>query len=144
MPTLNRTVNVIGRCAALYRERMLAGTGVGPYDLPFLFHVCKHPGVSQDTLSKKLYINKSNVTRHITYLEGAGFLQRRTDENDRRVQLVFPTQKAEALLPLLREVSRNWEALLTEGFSEEESAQFLSLLARAFENAKRTIEEESR
>lgn len=142
MPTLNRSINVIGRCAALYREKALAGTGVGAYDQPYLFYLCHHPGVSQDVLARELYVNKSSVTRHLTHLEKEAFLTRVPDENDRRVLLVYPTEKALDILPRLREVSKSWEKLLTAGFSAEETELFLAWLQRAFENARNAVRED--
>lgn len=141
MPTLNRSVNVIARCAALYRERAFTGTGIGPYDQSYLFYLCRNPGVSQETLARDLYVNKSSVTRHLAHLESEGFLTRVPDEKDRRVLLVYPTEKALDMLPLLRQNARDWEALLTKGFAPGESEQFLALLARAAENAKAAAKE---
>lgn len=136
MPTLNRSVNVIARCAALYRERAFTGTGIGPYDQSYLFYLCRNPGVSQETLARDLYVNKSSVTRHLSHLEEEGFLTRVPDEKDRRVLLVYPSEKALARLPLLRQTSLELEALLTKDFTPAEREQFLALLVRAAENAK--------
>ncbi len=137
MPSLNRSLNVISRCNALFRAERLAGTGIDPYNYFYLFYICHNPGTSQDTLARALYVNKSSVTRHLTHLEQAGFLTRTPDPADRRVLLLHPTDKAREILPFLREISRDWNETLTDGFTPEETAQFESLLARALENAKR-------
>ena len=139
MPSLNRSLNVIGRCAALFRAERLADTGIDPYNYFYLFYICRNPGTSQDALARELYVNKSSVTRHLTHLEQAGFLTRTPDPDDRRVLLLHPTDKAREILPLLREISGNWKSALTAGFTEEETAQFESLLTRAFENAIRAV-----
>lgn len=142
MPSLNRRLNVIVRCAALYREKALAGTGVGPYENAYLFHICHHPGISQETLARELYVNKSSVTRHLTHLESEGFLYRKPDDSDRRALLVYPTEKAMEILPRLREVGAEWEKLLTAGLSESESRMFEGILDRAFVNACGAVKEE--
>ena len=142
MPSLTRALNVIGRCGALFRAKRLAGTGVDPYNYFYLFYICRNPGASQDALSRALYVNKSSVTRHLAALERAGFLTRIQDTEDRRVLLVYPTQRAMDLLPFLRELGGAWMEALTDGFTEEENAQFASLLNRAFENAKRATDGE--
>ena len=143
MPTLNRRLNVIVRCAALYREKALAGTGVGPYENAYLFYICRNPGASQEKLARELYVNKSSVTRHLSHLESEGFLTRVPDENDRRSLLVYPTEKALAILPRLRAVSKEWESLLTAGLSEAESGMFINILDKAFVNAKNAVREVS-
>ncbi|MBE6555786.1 MAG: MarR family transcriptional regulator [Ruminococcaceae bacterium] len=136
MPSYNRLINTISRCGALWRTERLAGTGIGPFDHPYLFYICRHPGVSQDTLCRELFVNKSSVTRHMTHLEREGFITREPSPDDRRVLLVSPTERAMEILPLLREVAGEWNGVLTQGFTEEETAQFASLLARAMQNAK--------
>ena len=142
MPSINRSLNVIGRCGALFRARRLPDTGVDPYNYFYLIHICRHPGLSQDALARALYVNKSSVTRHLSHLEQAGFLTRTPDPEDRRALLLYPTEKAQELLPCLREIGKDWNSALTEGFSEEETEQFETLLARAFENAVRAIDGE--
>lgn len=141
MPSLNRSLNVISRCNALFRAERLADTGIDPYNYFYLFYICHNPGTSQDALARALYVNKSSVTRHLTHLEQTGFLTRTPDPDDRRVLLLHPTDKAREILPFLREISRDWNEVLTDGFTPEETAQFESLLARALANAKRAAKE---
>ena len=89
-------------------------------------------------------MNKSSVTRHIARLEEAGLLTRTPSPDDKRVLLVYPTEQAIGLLPRLREVGGLWHAALTNGFTEEETAQFEDLLSRAMENARRAADEEDK
>jgi DNA-binding MarR family transcriptional regulator len=144
MPSLNRSLNVIGRCGGLFRARHLEGTGVDACNYFYLFYICRNPGVSQEALTRALYVNKSSVTRHIARLEEAGLLTRTPSPDDKRVLLVYPTEQAIGLLPRLREVGGLWHAALTNGFTEEETAQFEDLLSRAMENARRAADEEDK
>ena len=144
MPSLNRSLNVIGRCGTLFRARHLEGTGVDPFNYFYLFYICRHPGVSQDALVRALYVNKSSVTRHLARLEEGGFLTRTPSPADRRVLLVHPTDKALEILPRLREVGSDWMSHLTRGFTEQECALFDSLLTRAMGNAKQAADEEDK
>ncbi len=140
MHALNK-MNAIVRCGNLFRATRLEGTGISACDRPYLFYICHHEGVSQDTLSGALFVNKSSVARRLAHLEKEGFVTRTQDAADRRVLLVFPTDKARATLPLLREMAREWNGIITEGFTEEEIEVFSALLSRAFENAGRTAKE---
>jgi DNA-binding MarR family transcriptional regulator len=144
MPHFNRSLNGLGRCGTLFRAKHLEGTEIGPCDHPYLFYICHHPGVSQDTLGRALYVNKSSVTRHLARLEEAGFLTRTPDPADRRSLLVSPTERAIALLPVLREVGGSWRELLTADFTEEETQLFEDLLQRAMKNAQNAIREETK
>ena len=117
MPTLNYYLNAIARCTALYRAEALQGSDVSPGDVPYLFHICRHPGLTQEGLGRALYVNKTAVTRHVTHLEQCGLLTRTPAAEDKRALLLHPTQKALEALPALRALNAAWHAVLTEGFT---------------------------
>lgn len=140
MNQLNK-LNAIVRYGNLFRAPRLTGTGIGACDRPYLFYISHHEGVSQDTLSGALLVNKSSVARRLAHLEREGLITRVPDESDRRVLLVWLTDKAKALMPLLREVAKEWNGILTAGFTAEEVDTLTCLLARAFDNAKAAARE---
>ena len=130
MPSLMRYINVISRCGAAWRGDKLAGTDIGAPHTSYILTVCRHPGISQDNLAKHIYINKSNVTRNLAYLESCGYVERRRSEADRRIIEVYPTEKALEILPTVQKAVREWNGYLTEDFTEEEMEMFMSMLAR--------------
>lgn len=140
MHSLNR-MNTIARCKDLWYAAKLQSRGIGARDRLYLLYVCHHPNVSQDTLSEALFVNKSNVTRRLAHLEQEGLVTRTPSEADRRVMLVAPTEKARDLLPYLRDLRDEWNAIITEGFTEEELEVFSRLIDRALQNAKQKAKE---
>ena len=88
----------------MYRTERLANTELGACHFPYILTLARNPGITQDTLAKMVYINKSNVTRALLYLEQHGFVERKQSETDRRVLLVYPTQKAMDILPEIRRI----------------------------------------
>ena len=140
MHSLNR-MNTIARCKDLWYAARLEDTGIGARDRLYLLYICHHPNVSQDTLSSALFVNKSNVTRRLAHLEQEGFVTRIPSETDRRVMLVAPTERALGLLPLLKDLRDEWNAIITEGFTEEELEAFSHLIDRALQNAKQKAKE---
>ena len=92
-------------------------------------------------MAKRIYINKSNVTRNLAVLEKNGYIERRPSETDKRVMLVYPTQKAQDTRPLLHEIVQDWNALISEDFSEEELELFRTMLARIAERATGVVDE---
>ena len=135
MPSLMRYINIISRCSAMFRTERLRDYGLGENQSSYIVCVCRNPGISQDGLARRLFINKSNVTRNLAMLEQNGYVTRRQSETDRRVTLVYPTDKAVAALPHIREVSGEWNARLTEGFSDDEVRLFREMLAKMSERA---------
>ena len=120
MATIMRNIGEIWRCANLFRMEEYEELGIGSYQDSYLVDICKHPGVTQEQLSKIMYVHKSNVARQLASLEEKGFITRSPDPKDRRSLLVYPTQKALDAIPAIREVHRTWNELVLDGFSEEE------------------------
>ena len=142
MPKFMKNINIIGRCAGMFRSEKLKETGLGACHHSYILAVCRRPGISQDELAREICINKSNVTRHLAALEESGYVERRQSEADKRVTLVFPTEKALAILPTVRAVIREWNELLTEGMDEEELERFAATLSRIAERAREYSERE--
>lgn len=140
MHRLNR-MNAIVRYGNFWRTPKLEGAGIGACDRPYLFYLCRHPGVSQEALAAALFVNKSSVARRLAHLEKEGYVTRTPDENDRRVLIVSPTERARALLPHLQEIAGEWNKIITDGFTDEEIALFSELINKAYANARQKVEE---
>lgn len=141
MPSIARYINVISRCGNMYRNNRLRDTDLTVPHLPYLFAVCRSPGISQEQLARRIYVNKSNVTRSLTALEKNGYIERRPSETDKRVLLVFPTPRAQDMLPRLRELTQDWNAMIAQDLSEEELELFRSMLSRIAERATGVVDE---
>lgn len=137
MASTMRYINIISRCGAMYRTDRLAGTELGACHFPYILTLARNPGITQETLAKMVYINKSNVTRALAYLEQHGFVRRVQSETDRRVLLVYPTQKALDMLPEIRSILKDWNEYITADINEEEFTVFMSVLEKI---AKRAAE----
>ena len=130
MSSLMRQINVVSRCAALYRSEHLKDTGLSACHSSYILTVCRFPGISQEQVSQHIYINKSNVTRQLAFLEENGFIERRQSETDRRVLLVYPTQKALDVLPFVQQTNHEWNNYITKGFSADELDKFNGMMER--------------
>ncbi|MBQ3101080.1 MAG: MarR family transcriptional regulator [Clostridia bacterium] len=135
MPAIMRSLNVIARCAAIYRTRQVDLDGLLGVHHSYILAITNNPGMSQDGLAKHLCLNKSNVTRHLACLEKEGYVERRTSENDKRETLVYPTQKMQEIYPEVLRVTREWNSLVSEGFSEEELECFGRLIEKILDRS---------
>ena len=140
MKSLMRHINIIARCAGMYRADRLGDSELGAVHQSYVLAICKNPGISQDELARHICINKSNVTRKITYLEEHGSVTRVQSESDTRITLVYPTQKMQNVLPQVRAVTDECNEYMTRGFTEEELKQFKKLLERVSARAKSYME----
>lgn len=140
MPKLMKEINIISRCAHIYRCDKLQGSDLSSIHLTYIIAICRNEGISQEALAKQIYINKSNVTRQLEYLETHGYAERRQSDTDKRVTLVYPTEKARKMLPEAIKILSEWESYLTEGFTAEELKIFDSVLEKISVRAKNYVD----
>ena len=140
MPSLSGNINIISRCARTYRSASLEGSGINASHYFYILVICSHPGMSQEQIAKRLYLNKSSVTRAIASLEENGFVECRNHPEDKRIIRVFPTEKAVDALPEVRDGARAWNDFLLEELDEEEKAAFLATLEKVTARAKSYID----
>ena len=86
-----------------------------------------------------LCINKSSVTRHLTYLENNGYINKKTSPGDRREQLVFPTDKMLLVYDEVLRISREWNLLVAEGITEEELEIFHRISDKLVEKSQQIV-----
>lgn len=130
MSEIIRDITEIARCGVQYRTDRLASVGLKSIHASYLVQICANPGISQDGLARRIFINKSNVARQAAALEEQGFIERRASEADKRVMELYPTEKALEVLPLVREVFQSWEAHIAQDFTTEELELMSVLLKR--------------
>ncbi len=135
MPSFHRFVLILNRCAAMFRGERFPNKELTPCLQSYILPVCSKPGMSQDQLAKHMYINKSNVARHLAALEKMGYVERRQNESDRRVSNVYPTELAMSAREEIIEGIREWNGYIMGEFTKEESEIFYGLLSRAAERA---------
>ena len=141
MPTLMRRINVIARCARLYRNDRLQKYGIHGTMDSIILNVCRNPGISQEALVKAVYIDKSNMTRKLSRLEKEGFITRENSTEDKRVQLVYPTEKAKEIHGEIHDILSDWNKYITEGLTEEQKQLLGDGLDKVLANAIRYCEE---
>ncbi|MBQ4160697.1 MAG: MarR family transcriptional regulator [Clostridia bacterium] len=127
MAMFMRKLNIIARCAGMYRTQNSSVQLPGIYH-SYVFAICKNPGMSQDKIAKHLCMTKSSVTRHLAYLEQNGYIERKPSEADKREMLVYPTGKMTGIHAEVVQIAKKWTALLSEGIGEEEMDTFLNVL----------------
>lgn len=115
--------------------------GIPRGQLGFLMYILQNEGIIQESLTRKLYIDRAATARAMRDMERTGLIRRETDPKDRRRKRVFPTRKAKALHVDLLDILNRHNNTLFRGFSEEERTQTLTILDRLVNNLRNTVEE---
>ena len=130
MSKLTHNITDIARCAAQYRTEELEPLGLKACHGSYLSVICACPGITQDQLARRIFINKSNVARQLAILEEEGFVERRACTEDKRAMRVYPTGKALEILPIINTILVRWEEYLTQDLSEKEKILLTQMLCK--------------
>ena len=131
-----KNLSLIAQSTKMYRDGVFGEMGITGVQVKYLLEVSNEEGVSQDMLAKRMMINKSNVARKLSELEENGFVKREQSTKDKRVMLVYLTEKGRAVIPELHKENRRWSEILCEGLSEGETQQLSALLDKLVLNAR--------
>ena len=142
MNQINKDITEITRCGVQYRSDAFAPMGLKACHGSYLQEICACPGISQEQLAKRICINKSNVARQAAALEEAGYIERKTCGNDKRVMRLYPTEKTLALLPEIDRIMLSWQQRLTQDLSEQERELLARMLQKVKQRASEYLEEE--
>ena len=86
-----------------------------------------------------LNVNKSSVTRQLATLEEKGYVIRQASSSDKRILLVYPTDKANQLIDRIFACYSSWSSYLTQDFTEEEKENLSRLMARISARAEEYV-----
>lgn len=132
---LTKAIAIIHRSESTFKNKKLLKTGLNIGQLRYLWTLYKEDGISQESMAKRFMVDKASVTRHIKRLEELGMIRREMDAKDRRIQRIFVTDTGYQMRDLIEEVTKEWSARLTAGFSEKEKDDLMHLIGRLSDNA---------
>lgn len=136
MDITERKITKIAREAEKLVLLFMREEGVGTAEID-LIHALRHnPGCTQARLSDILHADKAAIARRTKNLEAKGFLVRQKDPNDKRSQLIFPTEQAEQLKASKAEIEALFYEYLISGLTEEEAETFAGLLNKLYVASK--------
>lgn len=131
MDITKRKITKIAREAEKLVLVSLREEGVGTAEID-LIHALRHnPGCTQAKLAEILHADKAAIARRTKNLEAKGYLIRTDAPNDRRSQLLYPTEKAEKLKSSKEEIESSFYEYLTSALTESEADTFAELLGQA-------------
>ena len=136
MDITERKITKIAREAEKLVLVSLREDGVGTAEID-LIHALRHnSGCTQAKLAEILHADKAAIARRTKNLEAKGYLVRRDDPNDKRSQLLYPTELAESLKSSKAEIEESFYEYITSELTAEEAATFSALLDKLYTASK--------
>ena len=136
MPSIGLGEYVAGHLGDIGKSvaELAASYGLMPLDFALLRLFLEREEWTTTELAEALTVNVSRVSRVVTKMAGMGLMRRRRRRSDRRVVMLASTEDGKALTLELHRRVQAYDAMLSEGVSEEEMAVFASVLAKVMAN----------
>ena len=99
-----------------------------------LVRVVKDEGVPQARLAEILEIEPISVSRLLDRMEAGGWITRRQDASDRRVRMIFPTDKSRSAFVAIKSVAGEVYEEALAGLTREQRRTLIDGLGRIVEN----------
>jgi DNA-binding MarR family transcriptional regulator len=128
---IDRLGFLIHDSARLLRKRFeVKGSayGLSAAQWRLMVRLVKEEGVAQARLAELLEIEPISVSRLLDRMEEGGWIERRQDPNDRRVRIIFPTDKSREAFAAIKSVAGEVYDLALTGLNVEERQTLVKAL----------------
>lgn len=99
-----------------------------------LAHLSRHEGINQSGLAEILEIENITLGRLIDRMEEAGWVERRPDRRDRRVRLLYMTEKVAPMMERMHALAEETRAEALAGLAASEREALMDQLTRVRAN----------
>ena len=128
------------RLISVYADKQAARYGITRAQWAVLSKVERSEGLKQTELAELLDMQPITLTRLIDKLCANGWIERRGDENDRRVNRLYLRKAARPLLGKLAGLRSELTATALDGISPAEAHRLLAQLEAVKENVRNAIQ----
>lgn len=127
---IGRYFSQMYRKGRIFYTQELKKFGLGSGQSIFLFQLYKKDGVTQEELANTLYIDKGTTARSLKTLEEQGFIKKEHVISDKRLNMIYLTEKALKLEEEITNILKKWDGILSNSLSSEEKETLLQLLKK--------------
>jgi len=134
------TLGEVQRLVRAYADRQAARYGITRAQWAVLAKVERYEGMKQTELAEQMEMQPITLTRLIDKLCDNGWIERRGDETDRRVNRLYLKKAARPLLGKLAGLRSELTATALEGINPADAHRMLSQLETIKENVRNAIQ----
>lgn len=132
--SLGRLISILYRKGNIYKNLILEDFNITASEQPFLSSLFNEDGVSQEYLSSKLLLDKASTTRSLQSLIDKGYIKKKRDDNDKRINRIFLTEKSKSIEKEIKARLENWNDILTSDLNESEKEMAYLILNKMVNN----------
>ena len=133
------TLGELARLVRAHADRQSARFGITRAQWAVLAKVERFEGMKQSELAEQMEMQPITLTRLIDRLCDAGWIERRSDDSDRRVNRLYLRKAGRALLGKMNGLKSEITATALEGISPSDAQRLLTQLEAIKENVRNAI-----
>ncbi|MCG1010749.1 MarR family transcriptional regulator [Salinicoccus sp. ID82-1] len=134
MKDILRNIGIISRALDSISNIEFKELDLAKGQFVYLVRICENPGMIQEKLAEILKIDRTTTARAIKNLEKNGLIIKKTDPNNQKNKLLFPTAEGQAIYPFIIRENEHSNAVALQGLTEEEIDVLVGLLERVKDN----------
>ncbi|OAZ46811.1 MarR family winged helix-turn-helix transcriptional regulator [Paenibacillus polymyxa] len=100
----------------------------------YLVRICENPGIIQEKLAEMIKVDRTTASRAIQKLVMNGFIEKKEDQHNKKINKLFPTEKGNSVYPFIKREHDYSDQVALAGFSESEVNTIFTLLQRVRKN----------
>jgi DNA-binding MarR family transcriptional regulator len=100
----------------------------------YLVRICENPGIIQEKLAEMIKVDRTTASRSIQKLEINGFIEKRDDIHNQKINKLFPTEKGKYVYPFIKRENDYSNMVALSGLSKKEVETLFTLLQRVRKN----------
>lgn len=136
---LGRYVSILDRLMKMYYEHALSGFEIGWGQQFYVEYLYDHPGASAQEMAACIRVDKATLTKVIKRLEELDYIRTDRSVKDKRVKLLYLTEKAVPAAKRIKEIHRSFYDALCTDIASSDIRAVERTLAHMTENLNQKI-----
>ena len=133
--------SILYRCNQKHFDKLLSKYEIGYTQLILLTQIYENEGISMNELAVLGVFDKGTITKSVQRLEQLSYLRVENSENDKRLKLLYTTDKTQKIMPELYKMRQEWNSYLCSDISPIELEQYNQVQSKLIEKAKEYAQE---
>lgn len=138
-PKLGRCLSILDRLMKMYYDRNLADFEIGWGQQFYVEYLYDHPGASAQEMVECIRVDKGTLTKVIKKLTEIGYVEVVASESDKRMKLLYLTEKAVPAAKRIKEIHSNFYSILCSNIQPSDIQQTERIMEQMMENINQKI-----
>lgn len=132
-------ITILDRLMKMYYDHNLADFEIGWGQQFYVEYLYDHPGASAQEMVECIRVDKGTLTKVIKNLTEIGYIEVVPSERDKRMKLLYLTEKAIPAAKRIKEIHSNFYSILCSNIQSSDIQQTERTMVQMMENINQRI-----